>query len=93
MEKYIYIIILVAHIILSIIGTVRIKRTIVFDTQKKKINTWLLWLVPFIWYFLINDVISTIPGSEDMPVKNDVSSDNFHESGLGAPQAGLRDFD
>lgn len=89
MFELILILIILAHIILSIIGTVMISRSTVLD-QKKGLNILLLWLVPFLWFVLIKYLIKPTPGSNEVPIKNDVSSNVFHESGKGAPYTDIK---
>lgn len=80
----------IIHIVLSIIGTRRILSTILLDPKKKKINIVLLWLIPFLWYQLVKNILKRTPGSHEIPIKNDISSNVFHESGKGAPCTDIR---
>ena len=85
--KIILILLLLAHIVLSLIETRRIIKTVMLDKKQKKINIILQWIIPFLWFILINSLLKTTPGSFEVPVKNDVSSNNYYESGKGNPMS------
>lgn len=62
-----------------------------FDFSKKKINKFIMWVIPFIWYFIIKIVLQRIPGSHEIPEKRE--SGTYHENGHGAPGAGIIDHE
>lgn len=67
------------HILLSIGGTIFIQKNSLLDSQKKRLNTILLWLIPFIWFFVVKNVLKQISDSD----KKKKSSTYFYESGQG----------
>ncbi len=84
MKEVILISIIIVHIILSTIGTIKIQKTQQLDFKKKRINQILIWSVPFLWFVLIISILRKTPGSDEMKIKNDVSSNGFHESGISS---------
>ena len=76
---------LTIHIVLSCIGTIKIKNTIYLNNRRKIINLICLWLIPFLWFLILTIMLKRTPGSYEMEIKNDVSSNNFYESGKGNP--------
>ena len=81
--KYIITTIIILYIYFSLKGTNKILRTVYLDKSKRILNLVLLWLIPFLWYFVVMQILSKTPGSHQVKIKNDVSSNNFYESGLG----------
>ena len=91
MEYIILFVVSVCHIVFAIIGTRNVWRTVVLDNHKKRINIVLLWLVPFIWYWIIKSILKPTPGSSEFIDEEKRQSGQYFESGLGAPGAGLRE--
>lgn len=88
-QSILFISLLLTHIIISSIGTLVLIKSILLTRRQKLLNLILLWTIPVVWYFLIKSVHKKTPGSHEVPIKNDVSSRTFYESGLGAPGAGI----
>ena len=87
--KYIWLILLVAHVILAMYVVNKTIRTNVFTNKQKVINIVLVIIIPFFWSILIYYMLKKEPYSYEIEVKNDFSSNNFDESGLGAPGGGI----
>ncbi|HLC82863.1 MAG TPA: hypothetical protein VJI69_03465 [Bacteroidia bacterium] len=79
MAELILIILSFIHILLSAWGTFFIQKNSLLDSQKKTLNTILLWLIPFIWFFVVKNVLKQISDSD----KKKESRTHFHESGKG----------
>lgn len=88
-QLIILITVLLIHLILAILGTLQLSKSTRFTKIQIRYNIILLWIIPFLWYLLIRIMHKKIPGSHEVPIKNDVSSNNSYESGLGAPGAGI----
>lgn len=78
------------HVILSFVGTSILLRSNILTTKRRRYNLILLWTIPYIWYLLVRTIHKKTPGSHEVPIKNDVSSRVFHESGAGAPETNIR---
>lgn len=79
MAELILIILGLSHILLSIFGAIAIKKTFLFDSQKKRLNIILIWAIPFIWFILIKQILKQT--SNDTKKKG--SKSNFYESEKG----------
>jgi len=77
------------HVILSFLGTNILLRSNILTTKRRRYNLILLWTIPYIWYLLVRTIHKKTPGSHEVPIKNDVSSNSSYESGLGAPGTGI----
>ncbi len=78
------IIVVTAFHLFTAIRCVRtINRTAVFSSRQKNIHRVLAFLIPFIWSLIINEMTQKTPGSNEIEEKNDVSSNNWYESGIG----------
>ena len=84
-----FLILVLIHFVLSIIGTRVLLKTAILTRLQKRLNLILLWTLPVIWYLFVKTIYKKTPGSHEVPVKNDVSSNNSYESGIGAPGAGI----
>ena len=74
----------------SVKYSVAVIKTPVLSTGRKVINVILIWLLPFFWAMLIRQVlVLKNSGSYEIDIKNDVSSNNFYESGKGRPGGGI----
>lgn len=89
--QYILLILLAVHLALSIYAIIKSLKTNTFSKQQKIYNIILIILIPFIWSLLIYYMLKPEPYSYEIEVKNDESSNNYDESGLGAPGAGISD--
>jgi hypothetical protein len=87
--QYSLIALLAAHLIVAAFAIVSTVKTNEFSKKQKTINIILILLIPFVWAFLIHYLLNPERGSFEVEVKNDVSSNNFDESGLGAPGSGI----
>lgn len=81
---------LLTHVVLASIGTRVLVKSTVLPIKRIRYNLILLWLFPFVWYLLVRAVHKRTPGSHEVPIKNDVSSSVFHESGAGAPETNIK---
>ena len=71
------------HMMFALIGSWKLYKSNILTHRQKMINAILLWLIPFIWYLLIESLHKKTPGSHEVPKKDDVSNNPFHESGKG----------
>lgn len=78
MTELILIIMGFTHVLLSIVGTIAIQKTSLLDSQKKKLNLILLWVIPFIWFFLLKQILKQTQNTDTK-----VSKSHFHESEKG----------
>lgn len=76
------------YLFLSIIGTLKVKNAITLDENQKRSNILLLWVLPFIWYWVVIAFLKRNPGSFEVPDKKEENT--FYESGNGAPGAGIK---
>ena len=83
---------LAAHLVVAAFAIVNTVKTNEFSKKQRAVNIILILLIPFIWAFLVHYLLKPEPGSFEVEVKNDVSSNNFYESGSGAPGAGISDL-
>ena len=91
MKLIILLVVVICYIIFAILGTRKVLKTVVFEKKQKRLNIVLLWVVPFLWYWIINSILKPIPGSSEFTDEEKHQSNQFYESGLGAPGAGLRE--
>ncbi len=82
-EQIVFILLLMTHVVLSLVATRVISKSNILTRRQKWINLFLVWTIPFVWFLVIRTLHKKIPGSFEIPTKNDVSSNNFYESGLG----------
>lgn len=68
----------------SIYFVFKVRKTIIFTKKQKILNILVLLLFPFFWSALIFYLLKKQPGSHEITVKNDVSTNSFYESGLGS---------
>lgn len=87
--KYFLTGLLIAHLVFALFAIVKIKKTIELSKRQKIWNVLGVIVVPFFWTLLIFYMFKKEPPSYEIEVKNDVSSNNYHESGLGAPGGGI----
>jgi hypothetical protein len=73
--------IIISHIILSTVGTMQLSKSIILTLKQKRINIFLLWIIPFLWFLIIRTIHRPNPGSADILKKNDISSNNFYDLG------------
>lgn len=78
------------HVLLSIIGTNTLRKSTLLSKRQRVYNSILVWLIPLIGFLLVRATHKKTPGSQEEPIKNDVSSRVFHESGAGAPSATIK---
>jgi hypothetical protein len=88
-QLIILLLLLVTHVILSIVGTRILLKSVILTTKQRRLNLILLWAIPVIWYLFVKTIYKRTPGSHEVPIKNDVSGKTFYESGLGAPGANI----
>ena len=88
-QQIISLLFILTHIVLSLIGTSILLKSNILTAKRRRYNLILLWTIPFIWYLLIRAIHKMTPGSHEVPIKNDVSSNGSYESGLGAPGTGI----
>ena len=79
----------IAHIVLATQGTKLLLKSRILNPTRIRYNIVLLWTIPILWYILIKVIHQKNPGSHEVPIKNDRSSNNFYESGLGGPGTGI----
>lgn len=87
--SYILIILFIVHFGLSIYGTIQIRNAIIYDERKKQINIIMLWVIPFIWFWITQSMLKRTPGSFEISEKREDNS--FYESGAGAPYTNIKD--
>jgi hypothetical protein len=75
-------ILLITHIIVSIYFILKISKTDILTGKQKKLNIIMLVLFPFFWATLIFYLLKKQPGSHEIAVKNNSSTNGFHESGI-----------
>lgn len=84
MKEIFICIILIAYVSFSGYYSIKLYKTNLLSNSKKFFNVLLVWLLPFIWTVLIKEIIfNRTNGSHEVGVKNDVSSNHFHESKKG----------
>jgi len=85
--KYIaLIIVFLLYLICSIRGQLKVNSSIVLTRKQKIWNSILLWLIPFLWYYMSKDIINPDNGvmtkkKRDKLLKKDAGG--FYESGKG----------
>lgn len=79
--KFIIATLIILYLYFSLKGTNKILRTVYLDKNKRLINLILIWLIPFLWYFIVMHILSKTPGSHEVKVKNDFTSNNFYDGG------------
>ena len=84
--RILLLIILVLHIFIAVVISIRIIKTPVLTTSQKRINIALTIIFPFIWSVLVYYILKKEPSSHETPLKNDLSSNGFHESGIAISQ-------
>ncbi|HMT27693.1 MAG TPA: hypothetical protein PKD91_00295 [Bacteroidia bacterium] len=89
-QKLLLLLIPLTHVWLSLKGTRILLKSTILTAKRRQYNIILLWTIPIVWYLLVRTIHKRTPGSHEVPVKNDVSSNNLFESGVGAPGAGIR---
>jgi hypothetical protein len=82
-------ILLCIHAIMAGFTITKTAKTIVFTKKQKTYNIILIVVIPFFWSVLIYYMLKKEPYSYEIEAKNDYSSNNFDESGLGAPGSGI----
>ena len=92
LAQYLLVGLAVAHLVFAAFTIFKTVKTIEFSKKQKVINIVLILLIPFIWSILIYYILKPGPPSYEIEVKNDVSSNNFYESGKGAPGGGISDL-
>lgn len=75
-------ILLIVHIIISIYFIFKISKTNILTGKQKILNIIILLLLPFLWATLIFYLLKRLPGSHEVAMKNDSSSNGFYESGI-----------
>ena len=88
-QLILFILITLTHVIFSVVGTSILLKSKNLANERRRYNIILLWTIPLIWYLLVRTIHKRTPGSHEVPIKNDVSSNNSYESGLGAPGANI----
>lgn len=88
-QQIVSLLVLSTHFVLAAIGTRVLLKSAILTTKRRQYNLILIWIIPFIWYLLVRTIHKRTPGSHEEPVKNDVSSNNSYESGLGAPGSNI----
>lgn len=84
MRDIILIIILAAYTGLSLFYSFKLFKSDLLSKSKQAINILMVWLLPFIWIVIIREMLfKRTKGSYEVGVKNDVSSNQFHESQEG----------
>jgi hypothetical protein len=84
-EVFISIIVL-AYIAFSGYYSFTLYKTDQLSSSRKLFHILMVWLLPFIWIVLIREMLfKRTDGSYEVKIKNDVSSNQFHESGKGFP--------
>jgi len=85
--KYILLIILFCtHILYTLRVQKKINSTILLNKRQKKLNSIMIWLIPFIWYQLIKGFIHPNPEIMTKKRRNKLIEKNggeFYESGKG----------
>ncbi|PJJ79034.1 hypothetical protein CLV57_2158 [Mucilaginibacter auburnensis] len=79
------VLLLIAHLASAVYFSIKIMNTGLLTIKQKSLNIVLLFTIPSIWCSLIFYVLKKQPGSHNIPVKNDVSTKEFHESKTGYP--------
>ena len=87
--QYILVALLIAHVAFASIAIVKLITTIQLSKKQKIYNVVAIIIFPFFWSVLIIYMFKKERPSYEEEVKNDVSSNNFYESGLGAPGGGI----
>ncbi len=80
------ILLLITHLVLALYFSVLLTKTGLLTTTQKRVNISLLLIVPFIWPVLIHYLLKRQPGSHEIAVKNDLSTNGYYESKTGFPQ-------
>jgi len=83
--QYLLLALLLIHLLLAAFSIVKTFKTTLLSKNQKIYNTILIIVVPFIWSILIYYILRSEPLSYEIEEKNDVSSNNFYESGTGQP--------
>jgi len=89
-QQIVTIALILAHVILASIGTKTVLKSTILTRRQIRINLILLWTIPLIWYLLVKTVHKKTPGSHEVPIKDDVTNNPFHESGAGAPYTNIK---
>lgn len=83
------IILLLVHTGLAIYAISKLAKTNMLSKGQKVANTVLIVVVPLLWSVLIYYILRKERGSYEVAIKNDRSSNNFHESGIGTQGTGI----
>ena len=86
MKYFFFFILFIAHLIYTYRIQQKINSNILLSKKQKKMNSILIWLIPFIWYNIIKDLITVDYGvmtksKRDKLIKK--KSGGFYESGKG----------
>ncbi|WP_374165335.1 hypothetical protein [Arcticibacter sp. MXS-1] len=82
--------IILVYLLFVIRYTVKICTSPLLSRGQKVLHIALTWLLPFLWIPVVRYVLfSTTKGSFEIDVKNDESTNNYYESGKGAPGSGI----
>lgn len=87
--QYILVGLLIGHLVWALLAIIKVVKTIELSKKQKTFNIIGIILIPFLWSLLIFYMLKKERPSYEEEVKNDVSSNNFYESGLGAPGGGI----
>ena len=85
--KYIILILLfLLYLIYTINAQRKIISTINLNTKKKIVHSILIWVIPFLWYYLIKDLITIDKGPMTKRKRDKLAKQKrggFYESGKG----------
>ncbi|TKG93991.1 hypothetical protein EYV94_14645 [Puteibacter caeruleilacunae] len=71
------------YLYVSIKTQIAINKTTYLSEDKKKLNSVLVWSIPFVWALLIRNVIKSVDMSVMTKDKRNIDKSHFYESGKG----------
>ena len=80
--KLIFIIFIILHIAISLPIQIKISNTITLSKFQKKINSILLWLIPFLWALIVKSVLKSTKGFVDNKKDIKKGMHKFYESNI-----------
>lgn len=76
-------IIFILHLYFGLKFQKRIKESKVLGDSQKRINSIMIWIIPFVWFWLIKGMLGTKTMETMTKSKRKIDKSNFTESGIG----------
>ena len=74
-------VVIILYVLFTVSAYKKIQQSVMFNDSQKRINSILIWCIPFIWHFMIKGLLK--PSETMTKSKRKIDKSFYYESGLG----------